>query len=92
MPHESKNKMGEIEIHHHALQRSSERGASVEEIMETVKNGEEFPAKYDRTGFRKNFLFDSIWNGKHYSTKQIECYCVIENNHWLVITILVKFY
>ena len=69
-----------------------ERGATIEEIKETVAGGEEFPVKYERTGFRKNFSFDNLWNGKHYSTKQIECYCVKENNHWLVITVLVKFF
>ena len=84
--------MDEIEIHHHALQRIEERGASIEEIKETVSGGEEFPAKYDRTGFRKNFSFDNLWNGKHYANKQIECYCVKENNHWLVITVIVKYY
>ena len=84
--------MDETEIHPHAGQRAKERGATIEEIKETVAAGEEFPAKYDRTGFRKNFSFDNLWNGKHYSTEQIECYCVKENNHWLVITVLVKFF
>ena len=76
----------------HALSRVSERGASITEIEETINSGEEFPVKYGRTGFRKNFAFDQLWNGKHYTTKQIECYCVSENDNWIVITVIVKFY
>lgn len=62
----------------HASKRAVERGATQDEIIETVSGGEEFPAKFGRMGFRKNFGFDSIWNGKHYSTKQIEAYSVEE--------------
>lgn len=81
-----------VDIHPHALQRAKERGADDEEIKDTVKSGEEFPVKFGRTGFRKNFLYNNKWNGKYYATKQIECYCVKELNKWLVITILVKYF
>jgi len=81
-----------VSIHPHAGQRAHERGADEEEIKDTVKSGEEFPAKFGRTGFRKNFLFNDKWNGKHYATKQIEAYCVEEKKKWLVITIIVKYF
>ena len=81
-----------VTIHPHAVQRASERGADAEEITDTVKSGEEFPAKFARTGFRKNFLFNSKWNGKYYTTKQIESYCVKDKNKWLVISIIVKYF
>ena len=60
-------------------------------MVTTVEDGERFPAKFGRTGFRRNFPFDGIWNGKRYSTKQIEAYAVDENG-WFVITVIVKFY
>ena len=52
-----------VSIHPHALQRAHERGTNEEEIKDAVKNGEEFPAKFGRTGFRKNFLYNAKWNG-----------------------------
>jgi hypothetical protein len=54
-------------------------------------SGERFPAKFGRTGFRRNFPFDGEWNGKRYATKQIEAYAV-EEEGWLVITVIVKFF
>jgi hypothetical protein len=79
-------------VHEHALVRAAERGALPAEIELTVTEGEDFPAKFDRTGFRKNFDFDADWNGRHYQTKQIEAYCAMEGNHWLVITVIVKYF
>ncbi len=81
-----------IKIHPHAAQRAIERGAIASEIIDTIESGEQFPAKYDRIGFRKNFLFDAAWNQKHYTTKQLEAYCVIENNEYIVLTVLVKYF
>jgi len=81
-----------IRLHFHARERCNARGATEEEVITTVKEGETFPAKYGRTGFRHNFMFNSIWRGKHYSTKQIEAYAVEENNGWLVITIITRYF
>jgi len=36
-------------------------------------------------------LFDSEWKSRQYSTKQIEAYAV-EENGWLVITVIAKFF
>ena len=81
-----------VKIHPHALQRCEERGASVDEVILTVETGEVFPAKFGRTGFRHNFIFNADWNGKYYITKQIEVFAINNNDHWLVITILVKYF
>ncbi len=81
-----------VNIHPHASKRSIERGATQDEIVETVKKGEQFPVKFERTGFRKNFSFDNDWNGKYYSTKQIEAYSVEEDDAWMVITVIVKYF
>jgi len=58
-----------IKIHPHARERMKERGASEKEVIETVKYGERFPAKFNRVGYRSNFDFDGIWRGKQYRTK-----------------------
>ena len=73
-----------IKIHPHALDRISERGSSKEEVQKTIEKGEQFPAKFGRTGFRKNFVFDDMWRGKHYNTKQVEVYAVWENDNWVI--------
>jgi len=82
----------QVIIHLHARQRLMERGASEDEVVETVLTGEMFPAKFERTAFRKNFSYQSIWNSRNYQTKQIETYCVKENNDWIVITVIVKYF
>lgn len=79
-------------LHPHAVQRLPERGASEEEVIETVLRGEDFPAKFDRTCFRLNHPLEGVWRGKPYNTKQIEAYAVQENDYWLVITIIVKYF
>ena len=81
-----------VRLHPHARERLSERGATEHEVLATVEGGEKFPAKFGRTGFRRNFIFDGQWLGRKYSTKQIEAYAVDEKDGWLVITVLVKFF
>lgn len=49
-----------VRLHPHAKDRLLERGATEGEVVATVEGGETFPAKYGRTGFRRNFVF----NGK----------------------------
>ena len=58
-------------------------------MIAAVSEGERFPAKFGRTGFRRNFPFDSEWQGRSYKTKQVEAYAV-EEDEWLVITVMVK--
>jgi hypothetical protein len=61
-----------IKIHPHARARMQERGASEDEVIETIETGEKFSAKSGRIGFRRNFNFEGMWRGKKYNTKQIE--------------------
>jgi hypothetical protein len=69
-----------------------ERGTTEDEIRATVERGEQFPAKFGRTGFRRNLAFGGLWRGKRHSTKQIEVYAVKEGNDWLVITVIARFF
>ncbi|MBI2119528.1 MAG: DUF4258 domain-containing protein [Elusimicrobia bacterium] len=81
-----------IHLHPHAVDRLIERGATKSEVIETVNAGETFPAKYGRVGFRRNFQFGKPWKDKIYATKQIEAYAVKEENNWLVITFITRFF
>ncbi len=81
-----------IKFHPHALQRMIERGAIEEEVLQTVNEGEKFPVKFGRVGFRRNFVFNNTWRNKRYPMKQVEVYGVEESGELLVITVLVKYF
>ncbi len=81
-----------IKFHPHALERIKERGTNKDEIISTIKGGEEFSAKFGRTGYRRNFPFKTMWKGKRYNTKQVEAYTVKENKDWIVVTVIVKYF
>lgn len=81
----------DVRLHSHARERAAERGATEAEVIATVRSGERFPAKYGRTGFRRNFAFNAEWMGRWYRTKQLEALAV-EGDGWLVISVLVKYF
>lgn len=82
----------EVSLHPYARERFSERGATEEEVVSTVLEGEQFEAKFGRTGFRRNFGFGGEWRGKRYDTKQVEVFAVREGGGWLAITVLTKYF
>jgi len=69
-----------------------ERGAEEAEIVATVEHGERFPAKFGRTGFRRNFPFGGTWRGRAYATKQVEAFAVEEGGGWLVLTVVTRYF
>lgn len=81
-----------VRLHPHALERLAERGATEDEVRATVLGGEAFPAKFGRSGFRRNFHFDSMWRDRHYAIKQVEAFAVREGADWLVITVVTRYY
>jgi hypothetical protein len=81
-----------IELHPHAIERLYERGTTAEELIETVRTGESYPVKFGRTGFRRNFTFDDLWNGRHYSVKQVNVIAAMDADHWIIITAIVKYF
>ena len=82
-----------VQLHGHARARMQERGATEEEVIATVEQGEHFPAKFGRVGCRHNFSFDSEWRGRRYRTKQVEAYAVEEESgDWLVVTVITRYF
>jgi len=69
-----------------------ERNTTEDEVKATVEKGEQFPVKFGRTGFRRNFSFDAEWHSKYYRTKQVEVYAVQEGTDWFVITIITRYF
>ncbi len=81
-----------VRLHPHARERMLERGATEDEVVATVEKGERFPAKFGRTGFRRNFQYDAKWRGRYYRVKQLEVYAVLEGEEWLVITVITRYF
>ncbi len=54
----------QVRLHPHARDRLAERGATEDEVIATVLEGERFPAKFGRTGFRRNFAIGGEWMGR----------------------------
>lgn len=69
-----------------------ERGATEVEVRLTVESGERFPAKFGRTGFRRNFVFGAVWRERTYQTTQVEVIAVEEADDRLVITVICRFF
>jgi len=84
--------MKHIEISQHALDQMDDRGASKDEVNAAILNGEQVPAKKGRIAFRKNFLFESYWKGKHYTTKQVMPIVKEERDKLVVITVYVFYF
>jgi Domain of unknown function (DUF4258) len=81
-----------MKLHAHAVARMLERGAREEEVSATVREGERFSAKFGREGFRRNFPFMGLWRGRRYHMKQVEVIAVWEDDDWLVISVIVKYF
>ena len=69
-----------------------ERGATEEEVRATIENGERYPAKFGRVGYRRNFPFNRERRGKFFTTKQVELFAIQEKDNWIVITVLTRFF
>ena len=81
-----------VRLHPHARQRCAERGVSEDEVVATVLYGERVPARYGRTGFRRNFVFGNEWRGRIYGVKQVLAYAIEDAGDWIVITVISKYY
>jgi hypothetical protein len=54
--------------------------------------GTRSPAGYGRTRFRRDFAFGAEWRGRRFMTKRVDAYAVEENDGWLVITVIARYF
>lgn len=87
-----KEKIMAVRFHPHAVERMAERGTDENEVRLTVEYGEQFPAKYGRTGFRRNFPFCKQWHGRYFDLKQVEVFAVQEYGDWMVISVITRYF
>lgn len=81
-----------ITLHPHCIERMFERGTTREEIIQTVEEGEQFQAKYNRIGFRHHFEYNKEWNGKSYKTKLLEIIALPAKNELIIVAVIIKYY
>lgn len=81
----------DIEFSQHAIDQLSDRGATQEETIKAIREGEPVPAKKGRQAFRKNFSFEEKWKGKFYEIKQVVP-IVVEEKKIIVVTVYVFFF
>ena len=81
-----------ITFSHHSLEQLSDRGTTQEEVVETVQNGEQVPAKKGRLAFKKNFPFENVWRGRYYPIKQVMPIAVRERDEVIIVTVYVFFF
>ncbi len=81
-----------IQFSGHALQQIPFRGTTQAEVVETIRTAASHPAEGGRLECRKDFAFNSAWNGKHYATKQVRPIFVEEPNEIIVVTVYVYYF
>jgi hypothetical protein len=83
--------MKPITFSQHARLQMAERGADDEEVVQTIRTGEEAPAKRGRLAYRKNFQFERVWGGRTFAIKQVLA-LVAESPDELVVVTVYTFY
>lgn len=83
--------MKPIRFSRHALLQMAERGATQEEVLETIRSGEQVPAKRGRQGYRKNFQYGQWWGGRRYAIKQVLA-IVADDPEVVVVVTVYTFY
>lgn len=81
-----------IRLSAHARDNANFRGATEQEVVETIQTAVWSPAKGGRLECRKDFFYGIDWNGKIYATKQVRPIFVEEVNEIVVITVYVYYF
>jgi hypothetical protein len=81
----------EIQIDHHTLERSEERGTNEEEISDVLLTGFSIPGKYGRLGKAKVYEFKKERRGKYYEQNRVEVFYTIEGRTIITVTVYVFF-
>jgi hypothetical protein len=84
--------MKPIRLSAHARDNAKHRGATEQEVVETIQTVPWSPAKAGRLECRKDFVYGQDWNGKIYATKQVRPIFIEEGNEIIVVTVYVYFF
>ncbi len=64
-----------------------ERGASEQDVLTAIRDGERIPAKHGRVASRQNFQYNHLWAGRRYRIKQVMPIVKDAGDHLVVITV-----
>jgi hypothetical protein len=84
--------MKPIRLSGHARENIAYRGTSEQEVVETITTSDWEDARQGRQECRRDFAFDSTWNGRPYHTKQVRPIFVDEPDEIVVITVYVYYF
>ena len=81
-----------IRLSEHAKQQLRFRGATEQQVIESIRTETWKPAELGRLECRKDFSFESEWNKKYYDTKQVRPIFVEEHDEVIVVTVYVYYF
>jgi hypothetical protein len=83
--------MKPIRLSGHARENIIYRGATEDEVIDTIRNALWGPAEQGRLECRKDFAYGHEWNGKFYDTKQVRPIFIEELKEIVVVTVYVYY-
>jgi hypothetical protein len=84
--------MKPIRLSAHALSYVDNRGFTVSEVEQAIRESQWQPAELGRLECRKTFQFEQDWNQKLYVTKEVRPIFVEESDEIVVVTVYTYFY
>jgi len=81
-----------IQFSGHASQQLQSRGTTEAEVVEAIQTAPWNPADNGRMECRRDYVFDSVWNRRHYAVKQVRPIFVEEPTEIVVVTVYVYYF
>jgi hypothetical protein len=81
-----------VRFSEHAKQQLRFRGATEQEVIDSIQTAKWEPAELGRLECRKNFTFEAKWNKKYYAVRQVRPIFVEEPDDILVVTVYVYYF
>ena len=76
----------------HARDQLAFRGGTAQEVVETIRTEPWQPAELGRLECQKDFMFNAMWNRRHYATKRVRPIFVEEPDEIVVVTVYVYYF
>lgn len=80
-----------IQFSAHARDQMRFRGASEQEVVDTIRTTTPMPGERGRLDCRKEFAFDQDWNGKRYTMKTVRPILAEEPDRVVVVMVYVYY-
>lgn len=82
----------EIKFTKHSLKQAKDRGATLEEIKETIVTSQWIKERFNRFSAVKVFKFEEMWEGVSYKKKEVRVILTEEDDKIIVITAITRFF